>query len=79
MHCRSLSFHPDALCLYAGAENHLKVYNWEPVECLYSIATHWGRAADLTIAQNQLVRCAKLHPQFSAVSRFARACISFPT
>jgi katanin p80 WD40 repeat-containing subunit B1 len=52
---RSLSFHPDALCLYAGAENHLKVYNWEPVECLDSIATHWGRAADLTITQNQLI------------------------
>ena len=33
----------------------LRVYGWEPTRCFDTLATAWGRVADIAIAQSQLV------------------------
>jgi len=53
--CRTLTFHPDALCLYCGSENQLKVYGWEPAMCFDTLTTGWSRVSDIAVAQKQLV------------------------
>jgi len=52
---RSLTFHPEGLCLYCGCENQLKVYGWEPTKCFDTLTTGWSRVSDIAIAQKQLV------------------------
>jgi len=53
--CRTMTFHPDAVCLYCGGENQLKVYGWEPARCFDTLTTGWGRVSDIAVAQKQLV------------------------
>jgi len=50
-----MTFHPEALCLYCGCENQLRVYGWEPAKCFDTLTTGWGRVCDIAIAQKQLV------------------------
>ena len=52
---RSIAFHPEGACLYAAADDLLKVYGWEPARTYDSLHLPWGRATDIAIAQNQLV------------------------
>lgn len=49
-------FHPDGECLFAGSADMLKLYHWEPRRCFHSLLTGWGRLADMTLSESQLVR-----------------------
>jgi len=50
-----MTFHTDALCLYSGCENQLKVFGWEPAICFDTVTTGWSRVSDIAIDQKQLV------------------------
>lgn len=52
---RTIAFHPDGDCLYAGSPDILKVYGWEPARTFDTVAMGWGKIQDIAIAQNQLV------------------------
>ena len=52
---RTMSFHPDGLCLFSGGKDLLKVYGWEPSECMDSVPISWGDVSDITLTQNQLI------------------------
>lgn len=53
--CRCVLFNPDGCCLYAGSQDALRVYGWEPERCFEVVLVNWGRVADLSICNNQLV------------------------
>ena len=47
---RSLAFHPDGLCIYAGIDGGVRVFSWEPTNCLDSVTLSGptsGRLADI--------------------------------
>lgn len=52
---RSLCFHPDGMCVYAAAQDTLKVYSWEPSQTHDSLTVGWGKVNDIAMAANQLV------------------------
>ncbi|XP_066593798.1 katanin p80 WD40 repeat-containing subunit B1 isoform X2 [Prorops nasuta] len=52
---RCLYFSQGGECLYAGSQDNLKVYGWEPARILDSILTGWGKVQDIAIAHNQLI------------------------
>lgn len=52
---RTIAFHPDGDCVYAGSPDVLKVYGWEPARTFDTVAMGWGKIQDIAIAQNQLV------------------------
>ena len=54
--CRCIFFHSEGLCLYSGMQDSLKVFGWEPARSYDTVAMGWGKVADISIAQNQLVR-----------------------
>lgn len=60
---RTLTFHPDAVCIYCGCENQLKVYGWEPANCFDTLTTGWSRVSDIAIAQKQLVCISSMYFQ----------------
>lgn len=53
--CRCVLFNPDGCCLYAGSQDALRVYGWEPERCFEVVLVNWGKVADLSICNNQLV------------------------
>ncbi|XP_036608605.1 katanin p80 WD40 repeat-containing subunit B1 isoform X2 [Trichosurus vulpecula] len=52
---RSILFNPDGCCLYSGCQDSLRVYGWEPERCFDVVLVNWGRVADLTTCNNQLI------------------------
>lgn len=52
---RCVLFNPDGCCLYSGFQDSLRVYGWEPERCFDVVLVNWGRVADLSICNNQLV------------------------
>ncbi|XP_034281467.1 katanin p80 WD40 repeat-containing subunit B1 isoform X3 [Pantherophis guttatus] len=52
---RCVLFNPDGCCLYAGTQDALRVYGWEPERCFEVVLVNWGKVADLSICNNQLI------------------------
>lgn len=52
---RSLHFSQGGECLFAGSQDILKVYCWEPARNLDTVSTGWGKIQDIAIAQSQLI------------------------
>ncbi|NXT22263.1 KTNB1 protein, partial [Syrrhaptes paradoxus] len=52
---RCVLFNPDGCCLYSGFQDSLRVYGWEPERCFDVVLVNWGRVADLSICNNQLI------------------------
>nr|XP_020653570.1 katanin p80 WD40 repeat-containing subunit B1 [Pogona vitticeps]XP_020653571.1 katanin p80 WD40 repeat-containing subunit B1 [Pogona vitticeps] len=52
---RCVLFNPDGCCLYAGCHDSLRVYGWEPERCFDVVSVNWGKVADLSICNNQLI------------------------
>ncbi|XP_020819313.1 katanin p80 WD40 repeat-containing subunit B1 isoform X3 [Phascolarctos cinereus] len=52
---RSILFNPDGCCLYSGCQDSLRVYGWEPERCFDVVSVNWGKVADLTTCNNQLI------------------------
>nr|XP_060644193.1 katanin p80 WD40 repeat-containing subunit B1 [Anolis sagrei ordinatus] len=48
-------FNPDGCCLFAGCQDALRVYGWEPERCFDVVPVSWGKVADLSICNNQLI------------------------
>ncbi|KFV19601.1 Katanin p80 WD40 repeat-containing subunit B1, partial [Tauraco erythrolophus] len=48
-------FNPDGCCLYSGFQDSLRVYGWEPERCFDVVLVNWGKVADLSICNNQLI------------------------
>lgn len=48
-------FNPDGCCLYAGCHDTLRIYGWEPERCFDVVSVNWGKVADLSICNNQLI------------------------
>lgn len=42
-------------CLFAGSQDRLKVYGWEPTRVHDTVPISWGRIQDIAVAQNQLI------------------------
>ncbi|NWR76876.1 KTNB1 protein, partial [Centropus unirufus] len=52
---RCVLFNPDGCCLYSGFHDSLRVYGWEPERCFDVVLVNWGKVADLSICNNQLI------------------------
>ncbi|KAM6118183.1 katanin p80 WD40 repeat-containing subunit B1 [Pterocles gutturalis] len=52
---RCVLFNPDGCCLYSGFQDSLRVYGWEPERCFDVVLVNWGKVADLSICNNQLI------------------------
>ncbi|XP_067327052.1 katanin p80 WD40 repeat-containing subunit B1 [Anolis sagrei] len=52
---RCVLFNPDGCCLFAGCQDTLRVYGWEPERCFDVVPVSWGKVADLSICNNQLI------------------------
>ncbi|RDX71931.1 Katanin p80 WD40 repeat-containing subunit B1-like protein, partial [Mucuna pruriens] len=55
---RSIAFHPDGRTLFAGLEDSLKVYSWEPVICHDAVDMGWTTLGDLCIHDGKLLGCS---------------------
>ncbi|XP_027345762.1 katanin p80 WD40 repeat-containing subunit B1 homolog isoform X2 [Abrus precatorius] len=55
---RSIAFHPDGRTLFAGLEDGLKVYSWEPVICHDAVDMLWTTLGDLCIHDGKLLGCS---------------------
>ncbi|KAG5113401.1 hypothetical protein JHK82_036670 [Glycine max] len=55
---RSIAFHPDGQILFAGLEDSLKVYSWEPVICHDAVDMGWTTLGDLCIHDGMLLGCS---------------------
>lgn len=52
---RCLNFSGRGECLFAGCQDVLKVYCWEPARTLDTVPIGWGKIRDIAIAQEQLI------------------------
>ncbi|KAM4640115.1 katanin p80 WD40 repeat-containing subunit B1 isoform 1-T1 [Amazona ochrocephala] len=52
---RCVLFNPDGCCLYSGFQDSLRVYGWEPERCFDMVLVNWGKVADLSVRNNQLI------------------------
>ncbi|XP_075045541.1 katanin p80 WD40 repeat-containing subunit B1 [Mixophyes fleayi] len=52
---RSILFSSDGSCLFCGGRDALRVYGWEPERCFDTVPVAWGKVADLSICNNQLI------------------------
>ncbi|CAB0032846.1 unnamed protein product [Trichogramma brassicae] len=52
---RSIFFSHGGECLFAGCQDVMKVYGWEPARTFDTIPVGWGKIQDIAIAQNQLI------------------------
>ncbi|KAM9228438.1 katanin p80 WD40 repeat-containing subunit B1 isoform 3-T3 [Leptosomus discolor] len=52
---RCVLFSPDGCCLYSGFQDSLRVYGWEPERCFDVVSVNWGKVADLSIFNGQLI------------------------
>ncbi|NXF87582.1 KTNB1 protein, partial [Eubucco bourcierii] len=64
---RCVLFNPDGCCLYGGFQDSLRVYGWEPERCFDMVLVNWGKVADLSICNSQLIGVS---PAQSTVSSF---------
>ncbi|XP_022241045.1 katanin p80 WD40 repeat-containing subunit B1-like isoform X2 [Limulus polyphemus] len=48
-------FSPDGECVFGGSQDVLKVYGWEPFRTFDTLVMGWGRVADISVSQNQLI------------------------
>ncbi|KAK7319632.1 hypothetical protein RJT34_04355 [Clitoria ternatea] len=55
---RSIAFHPDGRTIFAGLEDSLKVYSWEPVICHDVVDMGWTKLGDLCIRDGKLLGCS---------------------
>ncbi|XP_061355797.1 katanin p80 WD40 repeat-containing subunit B1 homolog KTN80.2-like [Gastrolobium bilobum] len=55
---RSIAFHPDGRTLFAGLEDSLKVFSWEPVICHDAVNMGWTTLGDLCIHDGKLLGCS---------------------
>ncbi|KAI4299319.1 hypothetical protein L6164_032788 [Bauhinia variegata] len=55
---RSMAFHPDGRTLFAGLEDSLKVFSWEPVICHDAVDMGWTTLGDLCIHDGKLLGCS---------------------
>jgi len=74
--CRCIFFHSEGLCLYSGMQDSLKVFGWEPARSYDTVAMGWGKVADISIAQNQLVRQSVM--QFYGYQEIIWLCVYIP-
>jgi len=65
---RCVLFNPDGCCLYGGFQDLLHVYGWEPERSFDVVLVNWGKVADLSICNNQLIGVSFAQ---STVSSFA--------
>ena len=42
-------------CLFAGSQDCLKIYGWEPERTLDTVPVGWGKVQDIAITEKQLV------------------------
>lgn len=52
---RSIFFSHGGECLFAGCQDSLKVYGWEPSRTFDTVPVGWGKIQDIAIAHNQLI------------------------
>ncbi|XP_062501296.1 katanin p80 WD40 repeat-containing subunit B1-like [Corticium candelabrum] len=52
---RCIKFHPDGGCLFSAGQDSLRVHGWEPSESFDMVPISWGKVADMSIVNNQLV------------------------
>jgi katanin p80 WD40 repeat-containing subunit B1 len=52
---RCIYFSQGGECLYAGSQDVLKMYGWEPARTYDTIHVGWGKIQDIATAQNQLI------------------------
>lgn len=52
---KSIKFHSSEKCIYAAANDYLKVFSWEPIEYLDTLKVGWGNACDLSFCKDYLV------------------------
>ncbi|KAJ8683410.1 hypothetical protein QAD02_019202, partial [Eretmocerus hayati] len=52
---RCIFFSHGGECLFAGCQDVLKVYGWEPARTFDTVPVGWGKIHDIAIAQNQLI------------------------
>ncbi|KAK4271465.1 hypothetical protein QN277_020159 [Acacia crassicarpa] len=55
---RSIAFHPDGRALFAGLEDGLKVFSWEPVICHDTVDMGWTTLGDICIHDGKLLGCS---------------------
>ncbi|KAJ7968490.1 Katanin p80 WD40 repeat-containing subunit B1-like [Quillaja saponaria] len=55
---RSIAFHPDGGALFAGLDDSLKVFSWEPVICHDAVDMGWTTLGDLCIHEGKLLGCS---------------------
>ncbi|XP_058803027.1 katanin p80 WD40 repeat-containing subunit B1 isoform X2 [Phymastichus coffea] len=52
---RCIFFSHGGECLFAGCQDTLKVYGWEPARTFDTVPVGWGKIQDIAIAHNQLI------------------------
>lgn len=52
---RCVCFSADGSCLYSGSSDSLRVFGWEPDRCFDVVSVGWGKVADLSICNQQLI------------------------
>ncbi|XP_022238282.1 katanin p80 WD40 repeat-containing subunit B1-like [Limulus polyphemus] len=52
---RCIYFSPDGECVFGGAQDVLKVYGWEPSRTFDTVVMGWGKVADISTSQNELI------------------------
>lgn len=52
---RCIYFSQGGECLYAGSQDVLKMYGWEPARTYDTVHVGWGKIQDIATAQNQLI------------------------
>lgn len=52
---RCIYFNPDGECLYSGSQDYLRIYGWEPARVHDSVEVKWGKVADISTTQTQLI------------------------
>ena len=52
---RCLHFSSGGECLYAGGQDELRVYAWEPARTITSLQIPWGKVQDIASTNDKLV------------------------
>lgn len=52
---RKILFHPDGKVIFSAARDVLKVYGWEPARTFDTLYMGWGKIADLTVCDSQII------------------------
>ncbi|KAL7058794.1 hypothetical protein AAHC03_013406 [Spirometra sp. Aus1] len=79
---RRLAFHPEGVCLYVATTEHLKIYNYETMSCLDTVAVGWrsgGGLVDMAVAHsyNQLVGASISQSLVSTFVVDVKSCVPF--